>query len=281
VLITAGLLSLLRLRPTGGAAMTAFNVAIGLGVSGGLLTGGYFTTELGWRAVFWFSAVVGFVLLGGSLAARAQPTADREKREKRDEHRSSTGAPRTAAVAAVTANLLVFVNYSVWIVGLPLLAVRRFGLNAGEIGMLLFFVNGVHLLGAVPVGRVIATSGAVRALALGFGIGSIGLLVAPLAPSVPWLLGPIALYAIGQVAGSSSAGDLVLRLGGGGGRAVGAVRLSSDIGLVVGPAAVGALADASGVDAVFVVLGSTALLAMVVATLLGRRRAVQAGRQRG
>jgi hypothetical protein len=72
----------------------------------------------------------------------------------------------------------------------------------------------------------------------------------------------MALYAIGQVAGNSSAGDLILRLGGGGGRAVGAVRLSSDVGLVVGPAAAGVLTDAAGVDASFTVLGLLTLAAM-------------------
>jgi predicted MFS family arabinose efflux permease len=81
----------------------------------------------------------------------------------------------------------------------------------------------------------------------------------------------MALYAIGQVAGNSSAGDLILRLGGGGGRAVGAVRLSSDVGLVAGPAAVGALADAAGVAAPFAVLGVVALAAMAAVTLLGRQ----------
>jgi hypothetical protein len=81
----------------------------------------------------------------------------------------------------------------------------------------------------------------------------------------------MALYAVGQVAGNSSAGDLILRLGGGGGRAVGAVRLSSDIGLVAGPAAVGALADAAGVAAPFTALGVVALVAMAATVFLGRQ----------
>jgi hypothetical protein len=93
----------------------------------------------------------------------------------------------------------------------------------------------------------------------------------PAAPSAPWLLAPMALYAVGQVAGNSSAGDLILRLGGGGGRAVGAVRLSSDIGLVAGPAAAGALADAAGVAAPFAVLGVVALVAMGTVALIARQ----------
>ena len=97
------------------------------------------------------------------------------------------------------------------------------------------------------------------------------MLLVPLAPSAPWLIAPLALYAIGQVAGNSSAGDLILRLGGGGGRAVGAVRLSSDVGLVAGPAAVGVLADAAGVDAPFIVFGVVALAAMATVSASGRQ----------
>src|SRR5688500_2455974 len=48
LLATAGLLSVLRARPGGGAAMTAFNLSTGAGGSAGLLTGGYLTAELGW-----------------------------------------------------------------------------------------------------------------------------------------------------------------------------------------------------------------------------------------
>jgi MFS family permease len=65
---------------------------------------------------------------------------------------------------------------------------------------------------------------------------------------------------MGQVAGNSSAGDLILRMGGGGGKAVGAVRLSSDIGMVVGPALAGVIADAAGVGASFSVLGVLSLV---------------------
>jgi predicted MFS family arabinose efflux permease len=80
------------------------------------------------------------------------------------------------------------------------------------------------------------------------------------------------------VAGNSSAGDLILRLGGGGARAVGAVRLSSDVGLVAGPALVGFLADVAGVEAPFVALGVVALAAaggmVIFSWWLPRRRGI-------
>jgi MFS family permease len=270
LLATAGLLSVLRARPGGGAAMTAFNLSTGAGGSAGLLSGGYLTAEFGWRAVFWLSTVVSGVLLASSLLARTRAAVSRGGRATREHARAIVVPSRSGQAAAVAANLLVFINYSIWVVSLPLLGAEKFGFDAGQVGLMLLFVNLVHLASAVPIGGVIRKAGAARALAIGFGIGGVGMLLVPFAPSTPWLLVPMALYAVGQVAGNSSAGDLILRLGGGGGRAVGAVRLSSDIGLVAGPAAAGALADAAGVEAPFAVLGVVALLAMASVTLLGR-----------
>jgi MFS family permease len=273
LLATAGLLSVLRALPGGGAAMTAFNLSTGAGGSAGLLSGGYLTAELGWRAVFWLSTVVSGVLLAGSMLARVKAAVVRTGRLNREDVSSPVRPSRSGQIAAVAANLLVFVNYSIWVVSLPLLGAEKFGFGAGQVGMMLLFVNIVHLASAVPIGGIIRKAGAARALVIGFGVGGVGMLLVPIAPSAPWLLVPMALYAVGQVAGNSSAGDLILRLGGGGGRAVGAVRLSSDVGLVAGPAAVGALADAAGVTAPFAVLGVVALAAMATMTLLARRPA--------
>ena len=280
LLATAGLLSVLRALPGGGAAMTAFNLSTGVGGSAGLLTGGYLTAELGWRAVFWLSTVVSGVLLAGSLLARVRAAVVRIGRINQEVVSAPARPSRSGEVAAVAANLLVFVNYSIWVVSLPLLGAEKFGFDAGQVGMMLLFVNVVHLASAVPIGGIIRKAGGARALTIGFGIGGVGMLLVPFAPSAPWLLAPMALYAVGQVAGNSSAGDLILRLGGGGGRAVGAVRLSSDVGLVAGPAAVGALADAAGVAAPFAVLGAIALVAMAAVTLLGRHSALPR-RERG
>ena len=258
LLATAGLLSTLRALPGGGAAMTAFNVAAGVGGSAGLISGGWLTEAVGWRAVFWLSCGLGGLILAGALLARASTSAA----SRPGDDRRSAGPPdepaalpnRRALLGALLANLLVYGNYSVWVVSLSLYATERFDADAGRIGTLLLVINAVHLLAAVPAGRIIRRAGAARALAAGFGLSAVGLALVLAAPGQGWLLGPMTLYAIGQVAGNSAAGDLVLRLGGGGGRAVGLVRLTSDVGLVVGPAAVGVLADVAGVAAPFPVL---------------------------
>ena len=73
-------------------------------------------------------------------------------------------------------------------------------------------------------------------------------------PSLFWVAPAMAIYAVGAVASNIAAGDQLLRLGGQGGKAVGLMRLSSDVGLVLGPAAAGALADIAGAEAPFIVL---------------------------
>lgn len=271
VLATAGLLSALRARPERGAAMTAFNLASGIGGSGGLLAGGFLTTEIGWRAIFWLSSAVSGLLLAGSVLVRGEKP---KPLARSSPEQSAPIAERsvTGAAAAVAGNLLVFANYAIWVVSLPLLAAVKFGFDGGQVGLLLLYVNIVHVASALPAGRAIRVAGGARALAVGFGVSGLGLLLVPLVPAAVWLAAPMALYAIGQATGNSAAGDLILRLGGGGGRAVGAVRLSADVGLVIGPALAGLLADAAGVEAPFVALGVLALAAMGITALVGWRK---------
>ncbi len=271
LLATAGLLSVLRVLPGGGAAMTAFNLSTGAGGSAALLLGGFLASSVGWRAVFWVSAGISAVLLLLAILARTQateakPVADAEPHER---FRHTPGV----LWFAVLANFVVFINYSIWVLGIPLLAAGKFRLNATDVGLVLLFVNLVHLGAAVPFGRVIRLAGAPIALVAGFGLAGLGLLLTPMASSPLYLAGPLALYAMGQVAGNSSAGDLILRTGGGGGKAVGAVRLSSDIGMVVGPALAGVIADAAGVESPFVALGILSLICAgaVTASRLRRR----------
>ncbi len=266
LLATAGLLSVLRGLPAGGAAMTAFNVATGVGGSAGLLSGGWLTDTISWRAVFWLSAGLGLALLTGSVLARTRAAALRAGDRPSDAPDLPPPVrPRGALAGALAANLLVYGNYSIWVVSLSLYVTSSFGADAAAIGTLLLVINAVHLLAAVPAGRFIRRFGAMRALAASFAMTALGLALVRVAPDQGWLLAPMALYAVGQVAGNSAAGDLLLRLGGHGGRAVGLVRLTSDVGLVAGPAAVGLLADTAGVGAPFVALAALSAAAAIAA----------------
>jgi MFS family permease len=269
LLATAGLLSVLRVLPGGGAAMTVFNVSTGAGGSAALLLGGFLSSNSGWRAVFWVSAGISAILLLLAILARTQPANARTIAATGAEERPRL--PRAALWLAVLANFVVFINYAIWVLGIPLLSAEKFDLNATDVGLVLLFVNVVHLGAAIPFGRTIRRAGAPVALAIGFGLAGLGMVLAPWANSPLYLAGPLALYAMGQVAGNSSAGDLILRQGGGGGKAVGAVRLSSDVGMVVGPAVAGVIADAAGVEAPFSALGALSL-ACAGAVIVSRLR---------
>ncbi|MDP9368051.1 MAG: MFS transporter [Chloroflexota bacterium] len=291
-LVSAGLLSVLRARSSGGAAMTAFNLAAGVGGGFGLVTGGVLTSQLSWRGVFWLAAILGGVLTTGAIVSRpsrtrarpdgdADPPTDDPAGAASDlaEPDADTGTPgfdeervsRAAFVGPLLANLLVFVNYSIFIVAMPLYAADHFDASAGQISALLLASSTVHLAGAVPGGRAIRRWGGRRALGTGYAAAAIGMLLVLLAPGHWWLILPLALYSLGEVTANSAAGDLLVRLGGRGGRSVGMVRLTSDVGLVVGPAAMGALADVAGVEAPFVALAALSAVAAFVAGPIGVR----------
>lgn len=182
---------------------------------------------------------------------------------------------RGAFVGPLLANLLVFVNYSIFIVAMPLYAADRFDASPGQISLLLLASSSVHLAGAVPGGRMIRRWGGRRALGAGYATAAAGMLLVLGAPGLWWLVLPLALYSVGEVTANSAAGDLVVRVGGRGGRSVGMVRLTSDIGLVIGPAAMGALADVAGVKAPFITLAALSAVAAFVAGPLGLRAATR------
>lgn len=275
MLATAALLSVLRARPGGGAAMTAFNLAVGVGGSVALFVSGPLTAALGWRGIFWVSGLLAAVMLGIAVAVR--PNQARGRTPTVPEPFPAKQARWSAAVvAAMAANLLVYGNYAVWIVALPLYAAARFAADPARIGLLLLAINTVHLVGAIPVGGVIKRAGPIVTLAAGLALSGLGMAMMAAAPSEAWLSVPIALYALGQVAGNSAAGDLLLRLGGRDGRAVGRVRLTSDVGMVIGPAAAGMLVDALGVRSPFVALAALSAVGAAIAAAAWRWRGTTA-----
>jgi MFS family permease len=278
-LATAGLLSVLRMMPASGAAMTAFNVSAGIGGSFGLLAGGFLTGLYGWRSIFWSCVLLSIVMFAAAVSGVGKSrvaTTRRGASSPAPEEHVALPLREPALIGAMLANLLVFANYSIWVVGLPLYAASRFGAGPQDIGNLLLVVNIVHIAGAFLAGGVIRRLGAVRSLGAGLFIVTIGMMTMILSPN-PWLIGvPASLYALGSVAGNSSAGELLLRLGGGGGRAVGLVRITSDTGMVLGPVAAGMLVDEFGVRAPFLALSALSLLgaAMALRTTRARRGAV-------
>jgi MFS family permease len=189
-----------------------------------------------------------------------------------DPTRKTSAEPETIAVAgtlgpvipALLFNFLVFFNYSIW-VSLPLYTERRFDATAEDNANLLLVITIMHLVAAFPVGQAIRKWSGKPVLIAGLLVSIAGTLLILPAPDMVWLIGPLILYGCGMVAASSAGSDLVLQRGGMSGRAVGMVRLSSDLGLVVGPYITGALTDVFGYRTPFVALPIATSIAVVLA----------------
>ena len=273
LLVLAALLSTLRARPGDGAAMTIFNVAAGVGGAFGLVSGGVLAENVGWRSVYWLCAGLATVMTATAVATRTRGGTEAKDHTAPPAPTSSPDdlahapIPRRMLVAAIAANLLVYGNYSIFVVGLPLFADEEFGASSERIGTLLLVTNLTHLAAALPSGRFVRRWGSSRVLTVTFGIVAAGMILVILSPSLVWVALAMAVYAVGAVASNIAAGDQLLRLGGQGGKAVGLMRLSSDVGLVLGPAAAGVLADVAGAEAPFIVL---AIVTVLVAGFVAR-----------
>lgn len=261
LLVNAGLRSILFARPGRGAAMTLYGIASTSGSVIGLVSSGLLTGVFGWRAIFALSAV-----LGVALALLPLVSTRLTRRVAR-----SPESPPIAEFAVLTlranlvplaVNFLIFCNYSIWVI-LPLYAQDRFDAGPGMTARLLLIITIMHLAAAVPVSRAIQRFGSTSVLAGSVGVAIIGTMGLLLAPSVWALSIPLLFYGAGMIGSVNCAGDIVLHRGGAGSRAVGSLRQTSDLGLVIGPIVAGAMVDAFGYTVPFVVFP----MLMVVAVL--------------
>jgi MFS family permease len=253
LVVNAGLQSILKSRPAEGAAMTWFGLAATVGGIFGLQSGGMLTDALDWRSVFGWSSIlaltVGAITLASTRHARREAIGNIAPSSGLRVEPGDTGH----LVAPLILNFVVFVNYSIWVV-LPLFVEREFGASAEATANLLMVITVVHLLAAIPVARLIGRIGSARVLVAGLVLSLGGSSLVLAAPGLVWMSIPLVVYGVGQVAAVNAGGDIVLRRGAGSSRAIGLVRLSSDLGLVIGPIVAGAMQDVLGYGAPFVAL---------------------------
>lgn len=278
LLVTATLRSVLRAKPGQGAAMTYFGFASTIGSVLGIQSGGYLTQAHGWRAVFALSVVLAVVLVVTTFGARGAGAsgAMAAARVGSDTVSAARRATSGSLVPAILFNFLVFCNYSIW-VALPLYTEHRFATSAEANANLLLVITVMHLVAAFPAGRAIRRWGGRPVVMGGLIVAIVGTLLVLPAPGLRWLVLPLALYGAGMVAAANAGSDLVLQRGGLSGRAVGMVRLSSDLGLVLGPYATGALSDAFGYRTPFLALPIVTAGAVIVAL---RERRPRVGMER-
>jgi DHA1 family multidrug resistance protein-like MFS transporter len=250
LLVNAGLRSILFAKPGRGSAMTLFGIASTIGGVLGLQSGGLLTGREGWRSVFALATLLGVLLsflpmLGSRVSRRAGPSVT-----------PVAGSPSSVSLrsylAPVAINFLIFSNYAIWVI-LPLYAQDKFDIGPETTANLLLVITVVHLAASVPVAGLIRRFGSASVLIGALLVAVAGTVGIVLAPSVWILVFPLVLYGCGMIGAVNSAGDIVLHRGGADSRAVGALRQTSDLGLVIGPVVAGALADRFGYGSPFVV----------------------------
>ena len=261
-IITSMLLSILRARPGDGSAMALFSWLTTIGGVFGLVTGGAFTGYWSWRAVFITHAFLGATIV--ALAALSIVRARSATAGAAAPVAAAPPAPLSVVAMGVLANFLAFVNYAVFAVALPLFVDDRYEMEAGRLTVLILVITVTHLAASFPAGALIRSHGSVKVLLLGNVLAGVGMVTLPWMPAPWWLLClPLAVYGVGQMLAVAAAGDFILQRGGRGPRAVGFVRFSSDIGLVLGPFLIGRLADWQGVVVPFYALTALTIIGIV------------------
>jgi MFS family permease len=272
--VNAVLRSLLLIRPDRGAAIAFFQFSSTIGTVLGLEVGGAVTEREGWRAVFALSIAIAAVIAVIALIARSPRASATVASGLPIETSPAAAATWPAKLPSLGFNFLVFANYSIFVVA-PLYTEQRFGATAELNANLLMVITLMHLAGAFPTGRMIPRWGARLTLALGIAGSCAAMVLIPLAPSALWIAPPLALYGLGMIAASNAAGDYVLEMCGRNVQGIGLLRLTCDLGLVIGPFAAGALVDAFGDRSPFYVLPAISLAPLILAFRCHSNRVAQ------
>jgi MFS family permease len=246
--------------PANRARYMAWNQgALRLGVSVGPVVGGLLSNEYGLRAPF-FVVSASTALAAGYAAARLRETRPTESSggQARDRSwRPLLGSPAFVAVAFVSLAVF-FTRGTVQFTMIPLQGANELGLSSGQIGLILSGIagTGLALLGPVAwladrFGRRIAiipslsgTAFALVLFALADDTTSFVIAAGVLALAVS-ISGPAAAAFTADVAPAD------LR-----GRAFGIYRSAGDLGLLLGPPLLGAVADAGGYPPAYLINGA-------------------------
>jgi MFS family permease len=276
LMVTAVLLSILRVRPAGGAAMAFFTTVSTVGSMMGLVLGGLVTGIWGWRVTFSMHVLIASGALGLALVAWSRVRTPTEVQSSQPVQAVVT-IPRRAMSVAMLNQLLVYMNYSIFVVSLPLYAASRFDADPQQVAILLLVQTVTHFIFAYPGGWLVRRFGSLPVLSGSIVMAGLGIMSALLAPSLWWLVIPMAIYSTGQVTAVTSAGDYILQKGGRSGQAVGWLRLSGDSGLVIGPVMVGFIADISGYRSPFIILPLVTITGVLLAITQLRRSERETG----
>ena len=257
-----------------GRATAAFQTGLLVGVAIGPLVGG-FLAELGdFRTPFW-----AYAFLAALVAVLAWFFIE-------DLPSRGTSARQVFAMAgklmrsrAYLALMLVgfsmmFMRGGARVTLLPLYAEQSLGFGAGDIGILLSVSALTNLLIVNPAGRFVDRVGRKPVAMLGLTTAAIATAGYGLFESFTGLLIVSMIFGVtsgmASIAPPTMVGDLAPE--GAEGSAVGVYRMSGDLGFVIGPLALGAIADTGAFTLGFFITGAVMLLAAALLSFVPETR---------
>jgi MFS family permease len=257
-----------------GRATAAFQTGLLVGVAIGPFAGG-FLAELGdFRTPFWvYAGLAGVVSVMAWFFIEDLPSQGTSARQV------FAAASRLIRSRPFVALMLVgfsmmFMRAGARVTLLPLYAEQSLGFDPGDIGILLSVSALTNLLIVNPAGRFVDSVGR-KPVAL------VGLISAALATAAYgffesfWALLVVSMVfgltaGLASIAPPAMVGDLAPE--GAEGSAVGVYRMAGDLGFVIGPLALGAVADAGAFTTGFFIAGGIMLVAASLLSLVPETR---------
>jgi DHA1 family multidrug resistance protein-like MFS transporter len=276
VYVTTSMAALADISPPASRAgnLALYQAALQLGATMGPAFGGYLANLFGYTAPFWAYMVVG--LLAATLAIVAfEDTLNKVEARKPLPSAVSRRGMMTAPFTAVCllSGVVFFTRAATLFQLIPLLGSETFGLSVGQVGLALT-VNALMNFAALPFATPLTDRVGARAVVFWSTLASAGsLALVYAAPSVPWFW--LAVVLLGFTSGISYPATSAFtisslpreRYGPG----MGVQRTFGDVGFVVGPVVVGALADASGGHFSGTMLNVGLLVASAIVFMMGSR----------
>jgi multidrug resistance protein len=251
VYVTTSMAALADISPPASRAgnLALYQAALQLGATMGPAFGGYLANLFGYTAPFWAYMVVGLTAATLAIVAFKDTLNKADARKPLPSAVSRRGmmtAPFTSV--CILAGVVFFTRAATLFQLIPLLGSESFGLSVAQVGLALTvnaMMNFVALPFAAPLTDRLGARGVVFWSTLG-SAAALALIYA--APSVTWFWAAVVLlgFASGVSYPATSAFTISCLPRERYGPGMGVQRTFGDVGFVIGPVAIGAMADASG-----------------------------------
>jgi len=255
--------------------LSIMTFASSLGQLLGVASGGVIAQQLGWIAPFWASFILS--LIGAVILAQSPEDSTAKAMPVSRDGILRTARSRSLILACILGAIMQYVTWSTVNGFTPVLAADRLGASRAQLGYLT--TTGLIAYSAVALftPRLVRIIGEAPALVLSFSLMAVGVLPTPLVTVLPALA---ALQVIGGV-GRGFVYTLLLSLSiketaaQDRASAMGAFQAVYALGMFIGPSLSGSIADALGLDAVFVLCGVLCLACLPIVWIAIQRTRVQ------